>query len=70
MGMLVPMLYDGVKKGDLLISGIVTRADGKEIFIHADGYVKALVKKKQTFSHNDITLYKIKNENKRRKSNK
>lgn len=55
-----------VTKGDLLISGIVTRADGKEIFIHADGYIKALVKKKQTFSHNDITLHKIKNENKRK----
>lgn len=55
-----------VTKGDLLISGIVTRADGKEVFIHADGYIKALVKKKQNFSHNDITLYKIKNENKRK----
>ncbi len=54
-----------VTKGDLLISGIVTQADGKEIFIHADGYIKALVKKNQTFSHNDITLYKMKNENKR-----
>lgn len=52
-----------VTKGDLLISGIITQTDGKEIFIHADGYVKALVNKKQVFSHNDISLYKLKNEN-------
>ncbi|MBR5245774.1 MAG: sporulation protein YqfD [Clostridia bacterium] len=55
-----------VTKGDLLISGIVTRADGKEIFIHADGYVKALVRKKQEFSHSDIALYSMKNEKTRK----
>ncbi len=54
-----------VTKGDLLISGIVTRADGKEIFIHADGYVKALVKKKEKISHNNITLHKMNSEKKR-----
>jgi hypothetical protein len=54
-----------VTKGDLLISGIITRADGKEIFIHADGYVKALVKKKQEFSHKNIALYEQQDEKKR-----
>lgn len=51
-----------VTKGDLLISGVVSHADGKEVFIHADGYVKALVKRNQSFSHNNITLHKLKNE--------
>lgn len=55
-----------VTKGDLLISGVVTHTDGKEVFIHADGYIRALVKKKQSFSHNDIALHKIKNEKKRK----
>ena len=47
-----------VTKGDLLISGIISHADGKESFIHADGYVKALVKYKQTFSSDEFTTYK------------
>jgi similar to stage IV sporulation protein len=51
-----------VTKGDLLISGIVANKDGEEIPIHADGYVKALVNKKQTFTNNDFSLYKIENE--------
>ncbi len=51
-----------VTKGDLLISGVVSHADGKEVFIHADGYVKALLKRNQSFSHNNITLHKLKNE--------
>ncbi len=51
-----------VTKGDLLISGIVASKDGKENPIHADGYVKALVNKKQTFTNNDFSLYKIENE--------
>ena len=55
-----------VTKGDLLISGVVSHTDGKEVFIHADGYVKALVKKNQSFSHKDITLHKLVNEGKRK----
>lgn len=46
-----------VAKGDLLISGIVTHADGTENFIHADGYVKALVKKQKTFCGEDFSVY-------------
>lgn len=51
-----------VTKGDLLISGVVVHKDGSENPIHADGYVKALVKKKEKFSYNDFSLYQIKNE--------
>lgn len=47
-----------VTKGDLLISGVITHKDGSEKTIHADGYVKALVKKQKNFSSDDISLYK------------
>ncbi len=46
-----------VLKGDLLISGLVSHPDGSESLIHADGYVKALVKKNKTFSYTDFSLY-------------
>lgn len=46
-----------VLKGDLLISGLVSHPDGSESVIHADGYVKALVKKNKTFSYTDFSLY-------------
>ena len=56
-----------VLKGDLLISGLVTHPDGSESVIHADGYVKALVKKNKTFSYNDFSLYSQINEKVRNK---
>lgn len=46
-----------VLKGDLLISGLISHPDGSESVIHADGYVKALVKKNETFSYTDFSLY-------------
>ncbi len=46
-----------VTKGDLLISGVITHADGTENTIHADGYVKALVKRKESFSGNDFSVF-------------
>lgn len=55
-----------VLKGDLLISGIITHKDGTENAIHADGYVKALVKKKKTFTYNDFSLFNIENEKTRK----
>ncbi len=45
-----------VVKGDLLISGLISHPDGSESVIHADGYVKALVKKNKTFSYADFSL--------------
>lgn len=51
-----------VLKGDLLISGIITHADGTENAIHADGYVKALVKKQKNFTCNDFSLYTVETE--------
>lgn len=46
-----------VTKGDLLVSGVITHADGTEVLVHADGYVKANVNKSAEFSDNDISLY-------------
>lgn len=46
-----------VLKGDLLISGLISHPDGSESVIHADGYVKALVKKNKTFTYTDFSLY-------------
>ncbi len=48
-----------VTKGDLLIGGVVTHRDGTESLIHADGYVKALVRKNGSFSYNDFTYYSL-----------
>ncbi len=46
-----------VTKGDLLISGIITLADGTENTIHADGYVKALVKREKAFTGNEYEIF-------------
>lgn len=51
-----------VTKGDLLISGVIAHKDGTEKTIHADGYVKALVKKKRVFDNTDFSIYNIENE--------
>ncbi len=47
-----------VTKGDLLISGVITHKDGTEVTVHADGYVKALVKRKSTFNTDDLSCFK------------
>ena len=56
-----------VLKGDLLISGLVSHPDGSESVIHADGYVKALVKRNKTFSYTDFSLYSLTTEKVRSK---
>ncbi len=56
-----------VTKGDLLISGVVTYADGREKIVHADGYVKALVNRKETFNGNDFSVYDLETEKTRKK---
>ncbi|MBP1560976.1 MAG: sporulation protein YqfD [Oscillospiraceae bacterium] len=49
MGMLVPMLYDGVKKGDLLISGTVEDGKGGVYYAHSMGEIIGRYDEKQTF---------------------
>ncbi len=39
MGMLIPMLYDGVKKGDILISGTVEDGKGGVYYAHSMGEI-------------------------------
>ncbi len=58
MGMLIPMLYDGVKKGDLLISGTVDDGKGGVYFAHAMGEIIGRYNEKVTFSQtfNDETI--------------
>ncbi len=50
MGMLVPMLYDGVKKGDLLVSGAVDDGKGGVYFVHSFGEIIGRYNEKVTFS--------------------
>lgn len=60
MGMLVPMLYDGVQKGDLLISGTVDDGKGGVYFAHAMGEIIGRYNEKVTFSQSfadEITNY-------------
>lgn len=55
-----------VTKGDLLISGIITHRDNTETAIHADGHVKALTKRKESFSSSDFSLHLPETEGKRK----
>ncbi len=60
MGMLIPMLYDGVQKGDLLISGTVDDGKGGVYFAHAMGEIIGRYNEKVTFSQpfvDEITNY-------------
>lgn len=56
-----------VTKGDLLISGVIAYADGREQLVHADGYVKALVNRKKTFNGNSFPVYNLIQEKTRKK---
>lgn len=49
-----------VRKGDLLISGIVTHRDGTEELLHADGFVRARIKDNYNISRENLTVYALK----------
>lgn len=49
MGMLVPMLYDGVKKGDLLVSGTVNGKLDHDYYVHAMGEIIGRYNEEITF---------------------
>ena len=55
-----------VSKGDLLISGIAKHPDGSESLIHADGHVKAHVKKTNMTDTTKMNCYNLKNERRRK----
>lgn len=50
MGMLIPMLHDGVKKGDILISGTVDNGKGGVFFVHSMGEIIGRYEEKVVFS--------------------
>jgi similar to stage IV sporulation protein len=50
MGMLVPMLYDTVKEGDLLVSGVVSGKLGNTYYVHAMGDITGRYSEKLTFN--------------------
>lgn len=54
-----------VRKGDLLISGIVTHRDGKEELLHADGYVRAETKDNFNISRQNLTVYSLEKQQRR-----
>ncbi len=56
-----------VSKGDLLVSGVITYADGREELVHADGYVKALVERKEKFNSKNLSVHKLEKEKTRKK---
>ena len=63
MGMLVPMLYDGVKKGEILISGTVEDGKGGVYLSHAMGEIIGRYSEKAAFSQNytdEVIEYKDK----------
>lgn len=62
-GMLIPMLYDGVKKGDLLISGTVENGQGGVYYAHAMGEIIGRYSEKANFTQpysEEILQYKEK----------
>lgn len=54
-----------VRRGDLLISGIVVHRDGSEELLHADGYVRAETKDNFDVSRKNITVYPLNKQKKR-----
>lgn len=63
MGMLIPMLHDGVKKGDLLISGTVENGKGGVYYAHAMGEIIGRYSEKVNFSQpysREVLRYKEK----------
>ena len=54
-----------VRKGDLLISGIVVHRDGTEELLHADGYVRAKTQDNFNISTQNLTVYSMNLQKKR-----
>ncbi len=49
-GMLVPMVGDGVKKGDVIVSGTVDTVYGRSYYVHSIGEITGIYTEKMTFS--------------------
>ncbi|MDE6593828.1 MAG: sporulation protein YqfD [Oscillospiraceae bacterium] len=51
-GQLIPMVGDGVKKGDVIISGVVDTKYGRSYYVHAIGEITGVYSEKMTFAEN------------------
>lgn len=49
-GMLIPMVGEGVKKGDIIVSGVVETKYGKSFYVHSIGEITGRYSEKMTFS--------------------
>ena len=49
-GMLIPMVGDSVRKGDVIISGVVDTKYGRSFYVHAMGEITGVYREKMTFS--------------------
>ena len=49
-GMLIPMVGDGVKKGDVIISGVVDTQYGRSYYVHSIGEITGIYSDRMTFS--------------------
>lgn len=49
-GMLIPMIGDGVKKGDIIVSGVVDTSYGRSYYVHSIGEIRGIYTEKMTFS--------------------
>ena len=58
-GMLIPMVGDGVKKGDVLISGVVDTKYGRSFYVHSIGEITGIYTEKMTFSEKYVTEEKV-----------
>lgn len=49
-GMLIPMVGDGVKKGDVIVSGVVDTKYGRSYYVHSIGEITGIYTERRTFS--------------------
>lgn len=58
-GMLIPMVGDGVRKGDILVSGVVDTKYGRSFYVHSIGEIMGVYTEKMTFSERFVTEEKV-----------
>lgn len=58
-GMLIPMVGDGVRKGDILVSGVVDTKYGRSYYVHSIGEITGVYTEKMTFSERLVTEEKV-----------
>lgn len=49
-GMLIPMVGDGVKKGEIIVSGVVDTKYGRSYYVHSIGEITGIYTERVTFS--------------------